>query len=100
MEMQLGGPVWHASAASLPGTNRPAQILRAAAMKALNGVGDTSRGEWEEWTGRAYHVRRRLSAREQRSVGEVVDVRGTPEADHRLTRVRRWLPSGYLEVSP
>lgn len=95
--MNLGGPVWHASAAPLPGLSWPPQVLREAALLAIKGVGDASLGEWDEWTGRAFHVRRRLSAREQRNVGPVVDVRGTPEAERRLSVVRKWLPAGYSE---
>jgi len=34
-------------------------ILRATAEAALAGVGDATVGEWREWTGRAYHLRRR-----------------------------------------
>ena len=71
--------------------------LRRIALGALRGVGDVSRGEWEEWTGRAYHVRRRLSAHEQQSVGNVVDIRGTPEAALRLAAVRHLLPAGWTE---
>lgn len=87
--MNLGGPVWHASAASLPGFNLPAYVLRAAALLAIKGVGDARLGEWEEF-GSAYHVRRRLNAQEQRSVGPVIDIRGTPEETRRLAIVDRW----------
>lgn len=52
-------------------------------MRQLVGVGDPARGEWFEWTGRAFHVRRRLGAREDLRVGPVVDVRGTDEARRR-----------------
>lgn len=69
--------------------------MRQFAFLALIGVGDASRGEWEEWTGRAYHVRRRLSAAEQASVGDAVDIRGTAEAVKRLHRV---FP--YASMSP
>ena len=72
-------------------------MLRTRALDALSGVGDASRGEWEEWTGYAYHVRRRLSLREERAVGPAIDIRGTTEADARLRRVRQWLPDGYEE---
>jgi hypothetical protein len=60
-------------------------------MLAIKGAGDARLGEWEEYTGFAFHVRRRLSAREQRSVGEVVDIRGTTEEVRRLAIVERWL---------
>lgn len=83
--MNLGGPVWHASVATsgLPMRAR----LEAEAVRQLTGVGDPSLGEWREWSGRAFHIRRRLAVREQRSVGPVVDVRGTPEARERAARL-------------
>lgn len=93
--MKLGGPVWHASAAPLPGLRWAPAVLHAAAMLALKGVGDARLGEWDEYTGFAYHIRRRLSVSEQRSVGPVVDVRGTPEGARRMAMARRWLPAGY-----
>lgn len=66
--------------------------MRRAAYKALDGVGDASLGEWTEYSGTAFHLRRRLTAQEQRSVGEVVDVRGTPEAERRRAVVARERP--------
>lgn len=44
-------------------------------------------GEWAEWTGRAFHLRRRLNSREAQSVGPVVDIRRTPEAARRAARL-------------
>lgn len=35
---------------------------------ALAGVGSVDSGQWEDWTGRAFHIRRRLSEAEQRLV--------------------------------
>ena len=72
-------------------------LMRYYAMQALDGVGDASLGEWGEEGDIAYHVRRRLTLDEQERVGEVVDVRGTPEAQRRLDAVRPWLPLGYSE---
>jgi hypothetical protein len=89
--MELGGPVWHASAAPLPGWPVGEQSLRRFALEALEGVGDADLGEWEEWTGYAFHIRRRLSAEEQEPIGEVVDIRGTPEAHRRLQRVTKYV---------
>jgi hypothetical protein len=57
------------------------------AERQLTGVGDATLGEWREWTGYAFHLRRRLSAREQRGVGPVVDIRGTAEAQARARRL-------------
>lgn len=50
-------------------------------------------GQWEEWSGFAYHVRRRLTAEEQKQVGDVVDVRGTEEGARRHASVLRFLPA-------
>lgn len=89
--MEFGGPVWHASTAP-HGFSLGEAPLRRAAYKALTGVGDPGAGEWVEYTGKAFHLRRRLSAGEQRHVGEVVDVRGTPEGERRLAVVMRERP--------
>ena len=64
-------------------------------MKALEGIGDATLGEYHEWSGRAYHLRRRLSVDEAALIGPVVDVRGTPEAELRLRPVRHLLPAGW-----
>lgn len=88
--MGLGGPVWHSSAAPLPGLLAlPSQCERLA-RKALDGVGDPFM-EWTEWTGRAFHLRRRLTVREEEKVGPVVDVRGTPEVAIRLANLPKML---------
>jgi hypothetical protein len=93
--MNLGGPVWHASAAPYPMTLAlPMEVLRRYALAALDSVGDARLGEWEEVGRDAYHVRRRLSSQEQQSVGPVVDVRDTPEAARRYARAQRFLPAG------
>lgn len=63
--------------------------LRKKALIALHGIGDLTAGEWEEWTGRAYHVRRRLTPDEERMVGPAVDIRGTAEV---LQRYRNMAP--------
>jgi hypothetical protein len=61
--------------------------LEEEAVRQLNGVGDPAAGEWREWSGRAFHLRRRLTAREARTVGPVLDVRATPEARQRAQRL-------------
>jgi hypothetical protein len=53
------------------------------ALAELDGLGDAGRGEWREWSGVAFHVRRRLSAVEELDVGPAVDIRGTREATSR-----------------
>jgi hypothetical protein len=97
MEEGYGGPVWHASAAPF-GVVPVRSHLRDCALAALEGVGDASLGEWEDWTGRAFHVRRRLTD-EERDGLEVVDVRGTPEAERRLRAVQRFLPASQLAMA-
>ena len=67
--------------------------LRAIAEQALAGVGDARRGEWHEWTGKAYHLRRRLSDDEDKSVGPAIDVRGTPEGCGRARAILVSRPS-------
>jgi hypothetical protein len=77
------------------------KTLRAIALKALEGVGDEITGQWEEYTGKAFHVRRRLTNEEQKPIGVAVDVRGTPEAIHRINAIRivmPFLPREMLEA--
>lgn len=83
----MGGPVWHASVAG----TIPA-ILRSVALQQLEGVGDREH-EWHEWTGRAYHIRRRLTAAEQEQTGPAVDCRGTAEWNRRYSDAAHKLPS-------
>jgi hypothetical protein len=88
--------VWHASVAPMRlALGREALMSRA--IRALDPVGDASLGEWHEWTGRAYHIRRRLSSIEELRVGPAVDVRGTPEARWRLARVAPYAPPGLVQ---
>lgn len=72
-------------------------FLKNCALDALRGVGDETSGQWEEWSGFAYHVKRRLTAREQRQVGNVVDIRDTPEAIKRHAAVKRYLPAEWRD---
>jgi hypothetical protein len=71
--------------------------LRSMALGALRGVGDAGLGQWLEMGETAFHVRRRLTADEQAKVGDVVDVRGTPEADRRRRPVAGLVPPGWIE---
>lgn len=96
--MQLGGPVWHVSAASPALPVRSCLRLEADCERQLAGVGDPALGEWREWTGRAFHLRRRLTRSEQREVGPVVDIRRTPEAHRRAERLGRLLAYAPPEV--
>jgi hypothetical protein len=66
---------------------RPTKHSKASATR--------SAGEWTEPPGRdlhAFHLRRRLSKREEMITGPVVDIRGTPEAEQRAAVVRRQCP--------
>lgn len=85
MEMNFGGPVWHAS-----GGGPTEAISRELARMALRGVGDASLGEWTEVGRRVggrviVHIRRRLSRAEEPLVNTLRDIRGTPEERERLT---------------
>lgn len=53
----------------------------------LAGLGDATLGEWREWTGLGFHIRRRLSIIEQDHVGPAIDIRRTPEAKRRALRL-------------
>lgn len=92
--MNLGGPVWHASTAAQRGLPIRS-ALENEALRQLAGVGDASRGEWREWSGKAFHIRRRLSVAEQRLVGDVMDIRRTPEAIRRAAAL-----GGMLRFAP
>jgi len=72
----------------------PAAELRRLAMKALEGVGETGLGQWEEEGVKAYHVRRRLSESEAAAIGPAVDLRGTKEGLARFLAIRRYIPPG------
>ena len=91
--MDLGGPVWHASASLLQGVD----TARRAVRHALKGVGAANLGEWEEVGHAAIHLRRRLASAEQHRVGPVVDVRGTAEAQLRLDPVRHLVPAEWTQ---
>ena len=68
------------------------------AREVLDGLGDPAAGEWPEWSGLAYHLRRRLSVPEAARVGPVVDIRGTPEAWRRARALGRYLAVVPAEV--
>lgn len=93
MEQNYGGPVWHVSIAPR-GVAWGAPVLERQARLQLEGVGDPGL-EWTDFTGRAFHLRRRLTAEEAAPIGPVVDVRGTAEAERRLAEVRHLLPAGW-----
>lgn len=84
--------MWHASAGIMGRKLRSREFLRTAALKALEGVGDAGLGQWEDYTGRVFHLRRRLSLSEELITGPPVDVRGTEEAERRVAMVRKQCP--------
>lgn len=73
-------------------------FLRRYALDALQGVGDANLGQWIEWAGTYYHVRRRLSYKEQQIVGEAKDIRGTQEAFERHETVKCYLPAWMRDI--
>lgn len=89
--------MWHVSTA-WQRIYLPPEELRRLAHDELLGVGDPDLGEWIEYGTSAVHVRRRLSAEEERLVGPVIDIRGTPEAAQRLWKVARLVPKTYREL--
>lgn len=89
--MNFGGPVWHASVSFPFCRDEDEPILRALALAELAGVGDPATDR-HEWTGRAYHVRRRLTAEEQAGIGPALDCRGTAEWSKRYYGAVRELP--------
>lgn len=87
--------------APLPGEPSPgSKGLRLLCERVLRGVGSAARGEWHEYTGYSYHLRRRLSAEEERRVGPAVDIRGTDEARRRRARLLSDLPAAIVALLP
>jgi hypothetical protein len=72
--------------------------LKRIAYRHLAGVGDMT-AEFLEWTGYAYHLRRRLTAGEQATIGPAVDCRGTGEGVRRYEAVRAMLPAGGVALA-
>lgn len=77
--------MWHASARAA--TEATAWAL---ALRALDGVGDRSLGQWRERGRRGVmHIRRRLSDAERAQAGGLIvrDVRGTEEERQRIRAI-------------
>jgi len=89
--MGFGGPVWHASVSS-PFLTVGSSALEAMAREILDGVGDASLGEWTDDRPKAFHLRRRLTPREQERIGEAIDIRGSAEEKMRMTNLLYDLP--------
>jgi hypothetical protein len=66
------------------------------ARELLDGFGDAALGEWTEDRPKAFHLRRRLSAEEEKRVGQAIDCRSTVEAQERYDAIKRFLPSQAL----
>ena len=64
----------------------------------MNRHARTALGEWRERGNRVFHIRRRLSAVEQREVGPAVDIRGTDEARQRAAMLGDMLGLATPEV--
>lgn len=75
--------MWHASVRKVAGKNHRRDLLPLA-LRVLAGVGDARLGQWEEFTGYALHLRRRLTQEEEAAVGPAIDLRGTDEWQRRL----------------
>ena len=89
MDLNFGGPVWHASVvAATP------QSSRILAEQALQGRGDASLGEWVEQPMRAVQIRRRLTPDETILAGGLImiDIRGEPEEKKRMNALFRDVP--------
>lgn len=94
LENHYGGPVWHASTAMYAPIQADLIFLRQCAYRALEGVGDATRGQWEQWNEGegVFHLRRRLTEEEQAIIGEARDIRDTDEAEKRYRAIRMVLP--------
>lgn len=70
-------------------------------MNALKGVGDETRGPIpDERTSHAYHVRRRLSVKEEALIPNgACDVRRTAEAERRWQKALRWLRPDFYGMA-
>ena len=89
MEAGYGGPVWHASAASV---KYGVEFLRHRVEEVLKGVGSAALGEWEgsgmgEGGMEILHIRRRLTANEDVAVGGLRDIRGMLEVLERAQEI-------------
>jgi len=96
MRKLAGGLVWHASAA-----HGSKFRCHKVAKNSIGGVGDAELGEWHEWSGFAYHVRRRLKPEEELLIGPAIDIRGTHEATNRWNAISiacPWLSAQFNDA--
>lgn len=75
-------------------------LLEQIAREELAHVGDAALGEWAERGDLAFHLRRRLTAREMADgrIEAVLDVRGSPEHARRVQQMRRFLPPSVQQL--
>jgi hypothetical protein len=66
------------------------------AYEMLDGFGDGTLGEWTEDRPKAFHLRRRLNAQEEKRVGPAVDCRTTKEGQERYEAIKGILPPQTL----
>lgn len=69
------------------------------AYELLDGYGEADLGEWFEDRPKAFHLRRRLNAKEQAVVGEALDIRNDPGAFVRWVRIREYIPWQFWEMA-
>jgi len=94
--MGFGGPVWHCSVSDPVIGLSDSRRCREMAYEQLAGVGDASLGEWTEDRPKAFHLRRRLNAAEEKRVGPAVDCRTTAEGQQRYEAIKPVLPKEAL----
>jgi len=71
--------------------------LQRIALCALEGVGNARLGEWREFTGKAFHIRRRLRPTEEMLIGPVIDLRSSQEGVERFERMKPFIPAFFYE---
>jgi hypothetical protein len=74
------------------------RLLREMAYELLDGFGDSEAGEWTEDRPKAFHLRRRLTAKEQERVGEAIDIRRSEEERTRMRKLMIALPEPLRSV--
>ena len=91
IEMNYGGPVWHASCASLSMSHDNLEIRVRTHL--LTGLGEHRLGEWvqrRETNGiRVVHIWRRMTRSEENVVGPLKDLRNTRQQINRANAVGR-----------
>lgn len=95
--------MWHVSISPrFPLVVNRARRLFEVADDELAQVGDATLGKWQEVSGVAVHVRRRLTVDETTSAGivEVCDIRGTAEFAQRIQQMRPFLPAPLRDLPP